>query len=177
MSYPLNQSKAVIIIAFMYKDIEVYNKVKKIFKSKLGNIEIEGDEFNFSHSSYYENEMGLELKKRFVVFSKLRKRDYIVKIKKLSNRIEAIYSNASNRLINIDPGMLTLENFILSTNKNFTHRIYLKDNIFADLTLIYQKKIGFTPLPWTYIDYKDTSTINFLNDVRSSFKERLFPNF
>ncbi len=173
MSRQLSQSTSVIIIAFMYNDVEVYNKVKKSFISKLGSIEIEGDEFDFSHSSYYENEMGVELKKRFVVFSKLRARDYIVRIKKIANRLEATYSKNGNRLINIDPGMLTLENFILSTNKNFTHRIYLKDNIFADLTLIYQKKVGFISLPWTYIDYKEPTTIDFLNNVRSCFKERL----
>ncbi len=173
MSKTLKQSKAVIVIAFMYQDNYVYTKAKNNFVKLLGEIETEGEEFNFSHSLYYEKEMGFNLKKRFLVFKKLQRRDYLIKIKKASNKIEKKYSKNDKRIINIDPGMLTLENFILSTNKNFTHRIYLKDNIFADLTLIYKKKVGYTDLPWTYLDYKDEKTILFLNNIRDNFFDRL----
>lgn len=173
MSEVLKQSEAVIVVAFMYSDNGVYQKAKDNLISILGDIEIEGNAFDFSHSRYYESEMGSNLKKRLVVFKKLRKRDYLVKIKLITNKLEKNYSEGFSRKINIDPAILTLENFILATNKNFTHRVYLRKNIFADLTLIYQKKQGYTSLPWTYLDYKDERMTSFLNDVRKKFYDRL----
>lgn len=173
MSKPIKQSSAVIVVAFMYEDTEVYKKALLKLKKKLGAVEIEGDEFLFSHSDYYKNEMGGNLKKRFVVFSKLQSRGYLLNIKKYTNKLENIFVKENRRLVNIDPGMLTLENFILATNKNFTHRIYIGDNIFADLTLIYQKKKGYTKLKWTYIDYSSEETLNFLNHVRDVFYDKL----
>ncbi len=173
MSKTLQQSNAVIIIAFMYKDSKIYKQVCDEFIETLGAIEKEAEPFDFSHSSYYESEMGTGLKKSLVAFSTLQKRDKLVDIKHIANDIEKKYSEDDRRQINIDPAILTLENFVLATNKNFTHRIYLKDNIFADLTLVYKKKKGYSPLEWTYLDYKSDYVVSFLNEVRSLFFERL----
>ena len=99
---------------------------------------------------------------------------YISDVKKITDSIEKGYSDENNnRKINIDPAILTLENFILVTNKNFTHRIYLKDGVFADLTLIYKKKKGYTELEWTYADYSSDETKKFLNKIRELFYNRL----
>ncbi len=173
MSKTLQQSNAVIVIAFMYSDIEVYKLVKDEFINALGTIEKEAQAFDFSHSSYYESEMGASLKKSLVAFATLQKRDKLVEIKQMANSIEQKYSIDDCRKINIDPAILTLQNIVLATNKNFTHRIYLKDNIFADLTLVYKKKKGYSPLEWTYLDYKSDYVVNFLNEVRGDFFERL----
>ncbi len=173
MSQTLQQSNAVIIIAFMYADINIYKTVLSEFIEILGVVEKEAQAFDFSHSSYYESEMGGGLKKSLVAFSTLQKRDMLVDIKHIANKIEKQYSIDECRQINIDPAILTLENFVLATNKNFTHRIYLKDNIFADLTLVYKKKKGYTSLEWTYLDYKSEHVIDFLNDIRGLFFERL----
>ena len=156
MSKVLKQSKAVLVIAFMYRDLEIYNLA---LKDAIEN---------------FNEEMGENLKKRFLVFKDLIERDYISEVKKITDKIEKkyLYSNG-NRKINIDPAILTLENFILTTNKNFTHRIYLKDGVFADLTLIYNKKLGYTELPWTYADYSSEETKLFLNSVRDLFYNEL----
>ena len=107
-------------------------------------------------------------------FKNMIERDYISDVKKITDGIEKEYSDENNnRKINIDPAILTLENFILVTNKNFTHRIYLKDGVFADLTLIYKKKKGYTELEWTYADYSSDETKKFLNKIRELFYNRL----
>ena len=170
----MKQSKAVLVIAFMYRDLEIYNLALKDAIENFNSIKIISEEYLFSHSAYYKEEMGKNLKKRFLVFKNLIERDYISEVKKITDKIEKkyLYSNG-NRKINIDPAILTLENFILTTNKNFTHRIYLKDGVFADLTLIYNKKLGYTELPWTYADYSSEETKLFLNSVRDLFYNRL----
>ena len=174
MSMAIKQSKAVLIIACMYGDFEVYESVLKDIIENFNSVKIIGEEYLFSHSIYYKEEMGENLKKRFLVFENMIERDYLVEAKKITDKIEKKYlDEKGGRKINIDPAILTLENFILATNKNFTHRIYLKDGVFADLTLIYKKKKGYSELDWTYADYSSEETKSFLNNVRDLFYNRL----
>ncbi len=65
------------------------------------------------------------------------------------------------RQVNLDPGILSEERLILATGKNYTHRIYLRNGIYGDLTLIYGKG-SYRTLPWTYPDYSDPRLIHFL---------------
>ena len=173
MSKVLKQSKAVLITALMYNDINIYNLTLEKLINNFGEIEVISDEYLFSHSIYYKEEMGDSLNKRFIVFKNMIERDYISDVKRITDNIEKEYLNNDKRNINIDPAILTLENFILVTNKNFTHRIYLKDGVFADLTLIYKKKKGYTELEWTYADYSSDETKKFLNKIRELFYNRL----
>ncbi|ADG70401.1 DUF4416 family protein [Brachyspira murdochii] len=174
MSKVLKQSKAVLITALMYNDINIYNLALEKLINNFGEIEVISDEYLFSHSIYYKEEMGDTLNKRFIVFKNMIERDYISNVKRITDNIEREYlDDKNNRKINIDPAILTLENFILVTNKNFTHRIYLKDGVFADLTLIYKKKEGYTELPWTYADYSSDETKKFLKKIRELFYNRL----
>jgi hypothetical protein len=92
----------------------------------------------------------------------------LVAIKTATNQIEQHYSQTGKRRINIDPGYMLAERFVLASGKNFNHRIYIGDGIYADLTLIYQKG-GFQQLPWTYPDYADKPMISFLKRVRSKY--------
>jgi hypothetical protein len=59
--------------------------------------------------------------------------------------------------------------FILATGKEYAHRIYIGRKIYADLTLIYSKKIGFQTLDWTYPDYASKSMLSFLSKARDKY--------
>jgi hypothetical protein len=63
-------------------------------------------------------------------------------------------------------GFLSLENFILATTKNYSHRVFLGQGIFADLT--YQFHNGaLETFPWTYPDYLDEKKREFFTWARS----------
>jgi len=173
MSKEIKQSKAVLIVACMYKTSECYEKSLLLLTKKFGKESHTSEEFVFSYSNYYSKEMGENLKKKIIVFEKMIPRDHLVKAKKITDKIEILLSKNNKRNINLDPAILTLENFILATNKNFTHRIFLSQNVFADLTLIYQKNEGYTSLPWTYSDYSSENIKIFLNKTRKIFYNRL----
>jgi hypothetical protein len=96
----------------------------------------------------------------------------IVGIKCLTNEIEQASAEGGKRNFNLDPGLLTLGNFVLATGKNNAHRIYLGKGIFADLTLIYRSRT-YNPLEWTYPDYADPELITILNRLRESYKCKL----
>jgi hypothetical protein len=112
--------------------------------------------------------MGSPLYRRLLVFKKLVSQDALVEIKLLTNGLEKINCRDQKRRVNIDPGYLSHERFVLATGKNFTHRLYLMKGIFADLTLIYTKG-NFQALPWTYPDYKDPKMLTFLETVRKKY--------
>jgi len=67
---------------------------------------------------------------------------------------------------------MTLNNFILATGKDFSHRIYLGDGIYGDLTLLYCSKT-FIPLQWTYPDYASDEVIELLNGLRRRYRYQL----
>ena len=68
--------------------------------------------------------------------------------------------------------MVALERLALATTKNYSHRVYLRDGIFAEVALIFRSGT-FCPLGWTYPDYRTPLAIEFFNQVREEFKGRL----
>ncbi len=152
-------------------EILITETIKEI-EYNFGEVEEVSEKFTFNHTNYYEPEMGKNLFRRFVILKKLFPRENIAKVKIITNNIEEKFSINGKRKINIDPGYLTLENFILFTTKNYTHRIYLEKGIYADLTLIYHRK-QYNPLEWTYPDYAENSIRNYLKTIREKYKNQL----
>jgi hypothetical protein len=89
-------------------------------------------------------------------------------VKLMTNGLEDEFATDGKRLVNIDPGYLLAERFVLATGKNYTHRMYLRAGIYGDLTLVYQKG-GFQGLDWTYPDYAGEEIIRFLQCVRDRY--------
>ncbi|MEI0699655.1 DUF4416 family protein, partial [Brachyspira intermedia] len=57
MSKVFKQSKAVLVTALMYNNINIYNSVLEKLVNNFGEIEVISDEYLFSHSAYYKEEM------------------------------------------------------------------------------------------------------------------------
>ncbi|MBO7722915.1 MAG: DUF4416 family protein, partial [Thermoguttaceae bacterium] len=75
------------------------------------------------------------------------------------------------RPLNLDPGYIDLGKFVLASTKDHGHRIYLRDGIFAEITLSYSQK-RWQALPWTYADYKNEANQVFLTDCRNYLHQR-----
>jgi hypothetical protein len=122
----------------------------------------------FDYTSYYAREMGTDLVRRFLSMEKLIRPETLADIKLMTNNIEDKFSAEDKREVNIDPGYLSKANLILATGKGFSHRPYLRDGIYADLTLIYQDK-KFCSLPWTYPDYADAKQHLIFSKIRARY--------
>jgi hypothetical protein len=112
--------------------------------------------------------MGAPLYRRVFSFERLIAQEQLAEIKCRTNSLETKLSTQGRRSVNIDPGYLLFERFVLATGKNYTHRIYIGRGIYADLTLIYQKG-AYRPLPWTYPDYAAPQMGSFLVKVRQKY--------
>ncbi len=149
--------------------------VKAGLEKEFGTIDFTSGVFDFNETDYYEKEMGPGLRKIFFSFETLISPGTIADIKLVTNRIEHEYprnEDGSGRLVNLDPGYLSLAKMTLATTKDNFHRIYLGKGIFAEVTLKFEKK-KFRPLPWTYPDYRTEEYIEYFNELRSLYREKL----
>lgn len=125
-------------------------------------------------ANYYAKEMGGEekLKKFFLVELETSDRESLVSEKLKAVELENTHSREQSRMINIDPGMITLENVLLTSGKNYGHRVYILDGVFYELELIYTKN-KFEKLPWTYPDYQTLEVLEFFKSMRAHLQQLL----
>jgi hypothetical protein len=126
----------------------------------------------FAATSYYVPEMGDGILRYFVAFRDPVDPSRLPEIKTETNAMEDRFREDGKRKVNLDPGLLSLARFLLATTKDRAHRIPLRQGIFAELTLLYEKGT-FHPLPWTYPDYRSEAYLGILAEVRALFKESL----
>jgi len=146
----------------------LFHFILRELSDRFGEFDILSPWFSFDFTTYYEPEMGTPLFRRMAAFKTLIAQKDLPWIKTVTNDIERQYAANSKRRVNIDPGYVTQERFVLATGKNYTHRIYLDRGIYADLTLIFQKGT-FVELPWTYPDYRSKTIKHFIQLVRNRY--------
>ncbi len=172
MSRPRPPLPAKLVIGVFTRELELYPPVLAQLRALFGPVELVSPWFAFNRTSYYEPEMGTGLYRRMAAFAPLTGQERLPAVKEQSNALEARYSASGNRRVNIDPGYLLPERFVLATGKNYAHRIYIGRYTYADLTLIYQKG-GFHSLAWTYPDYAQQNIQDFLHRVRNKYLKDL----
>lgn len=157
------------------KDCET-EKVLEILQEKFGAIDFRSQTIPFNYTHYYEKEMGQALTREWISFEHPVKAEELKSIKLTTMEIEnrfkrPVHTDAGRngtRRVNIDPGYITLSNLVLASTKNYSHRIYLGNGIYAEVTLIY-KNHHFHPLEWTYPDYR--ANLNVFEEIRDKFKK------
>ncbi len=141
-----------------------------------GGIALESDPLPFEFTSYYESSMGAGLLKKLVAFEPLTDPAEVVEAKLASNRWEQEFAAARDleepRPVNIDPGYISQAKLVLATTKDRDHRIYLRDGIYAEVTLHYQRG-GWKSHPWTYADYQTKEYADFFTRCRNHLREKL----
>ena len=139
-----------------------------------GTVALTSPPFSFdAYSSYYAAEMGQGLQKRFVAFERPVHPERLAPIKRDTNELEHRLSRGETddrkRTVNIDPGYVTLAKLVLASTKDYTHRVYIGDGIFAEVTLVYRDG-AFGPLETTYPDYRSAEALAFFDSVRKFVK-------
>lgn len=132
----------------------------------FGPVARRSDPIPFDFTDYYAVEMGTNLTRQWLGFSRPVARDCLARAKHATNALEQRFAASGRRKLNLDPGLLTLHNLVLASTKDFGHRVYLGDGIHAELTLIFRSG-RFESLPWTYPDYRTETCQSFLLACRA----------
>lgn len=168
MSQPQPPKPAKLVIGLFLHDRALWPEMAGRLHAAFGSVDMISPWFAFDYTEYYAPEMGSPLYRRLLVFKALIEQGALAGIKCRTNALELSYVTTGRRRVNIDPGYLLLERFVLASGKNFTHRIYIGQGIYADLTLLFQKG-AFRTLPWTYPDYAAREMQSFLTQVRRKY--------
>jgi hypothetical protein len=134
-------------------------------ENTFGLIDHRSDIIDFIHTDYYVSEMGVGLKKLLVSFERPFHPQDIWLAKRSTIDIESIYEEGGMRRVNLDPGYVEPSKLILASTKNFSHRIYLQQGIYAEITMTYAGG-QYHKLPWTYPDYQEPAFLKFLEIAR-----------
>ena len=122
MSTPKEAKKVKLISSLFSSEEELIEKAIKQMEGYFGPIDWVSEKLVFNRTRYYAKEMGGDLLRRFISFSKLIRPDSIVDIKLMTNTIENEHLVDKRRKINIDPDYTSLERLVLATGKNYVHR-------------------------------------------------------
>ncbi len=164
-----------LVVSVLYSSIDALADSLKLLERHFGRVQCETTEIECSDNTYSE-EMGQQLWRRFFSFERIVARDSLPEIKATCHKIEEAFGDRVDdytfRTVNLDPGILTPENLVMASHRDFNNRIYLGKGVFAELTLIYGRE-GLTRLPWTNPDFCTEESVDFFLRVRETFSDNI----
>ncbi|MFH1563398.1 MAG: DUF4416 family protein [Nitrospirota bacterium] len=187
----ISQPKPVkLIVGMISASPELFGMAQDKLKEKFGEVDFISPILPFDATDYYCEEMGTGLQRMFISFEKLIDPCELADIKIFTNLLEEDFSlnneaslnevslykaSLPKRRINLDPGYISLSKLVLATTKDHQHRIYLRDGIYAEVTLRFRAK-RFQTWEWTYPDYKTQAYLEIFGHIRKLYVEQLKNN-
>ena len=154
----------------------LFVEAEKSLAEAFGPIDATSEVFAFDFTHYYDEQMGSPLHRKFVSFARLAGPDCLAEAKVRTNAIEADFTGRLTktcdveRPINLDVGYIAPGKLVLASMKDFSHRIYLSQGVYAEVTLQFRGG-RWNPLAWTFPDYASGRYDAFLTEVRSRLRE------
>jgi hypothetical protein len=157
---------AKLVVGLLSADRKLLEQAQSALAEGFGTVTVRSPEIPFNFTDYYEKEMGPNLLRLWVGFHGLVDPEQLSDFKGTTCQLEKrFFGPNAKRRVNLDPGLLSLHNLVLASTKGYAHRIYLRNGIYADLTLLFQSG-KFQPLAWTYPDYQTPTCHEFLMRCR-----------
>ena len=161
-----------LIVSIMYTTMDALADGLTSLEKKFGRVQFETLEIECDQAKQYKEEMGRILARRFYSFDKMVPRDFLPEAKTCCHKIETQLADTVDgypfRAVNVDPGILSPTALIMASHREQPHRIYMRDGVYGELTLIHAHD-KFCRLPWTESDYCDDEAITFFERVRQTF--------
>jgi hypothetical protein len=162
-------SPVLLIIAASSRYQAALHWAREECESTFGALAHVSEPFVFTETDYYTATMGPQLKKQFVAFPRLIDPAELPAIKRQTNEWEAQYAATGQhpepRPLNLDPGYMTPAKLVLASTKDHAHRIYLRDGIYAEVTLAWRQR-KWQAMEWTYPDYRREDYQQFFTQCR-----------
>lgn len=153
-------------------DERLIDQAQEALEFLFGPVDFASPLLPFDHTRYYEPEFGLGLQRRILAFEELIDPSGLPDIKRTTNDLEMRWAEDGRRKVDIDPGYVSSGKLVLATTKDHRHRIYLRDGIYAEVTLYYQEG-AFHPWEWTYPDYASADYCEMFRRIREMYRAQL----
>lgn len=168
-----------LIVGILAADHQCLQTAVEAICSEFGESDFVSEAFLFNRTDYYKDETGENILRQFVTFDVLIHPGKLASIKHRTNQLEEQLAKkldtTLSRPVNLDPGILELSKLVLASTKNFSHRIYIGESIYAELTLSFSggKWISY---PYTFPDFINDRYHGFLGMVRKRLLEQIRQN-
>ncbi|MBN2180786.1 MAG: DUF4416 family protein [Sedimentisphaerales bacterium] len=175
--WKVNSPKPVkLIIGILAANHKCLYTAADVLASKFGRMDFTSDIWPFDKTDYYREQTGQHILRQFVSVESLIEPGKLAKIKHKTNKLEQklakMLALPLPRPVNLDPGIIEPSKLVLATTKNYSHRIYIGKNMYAEVTLIFDKG-RWCPLEHTYPDYRQQCYFYFFEKVRERLLEQL----
>ena len=164
-----------LICGMISADTELFAQAREQLLEQYGPVDQTSDPFPFDFTHYYDDQMGSPLFRKFLAFERLIDPGDLGRIKRATNDLEDAFASAAKgnppRPVNLDPGYVAPSKLVLASMKDFSHRIYLANGVYAEITLQYHHGC-WESLPWTFPDYGSGRYDAFLTAVRKRLREQ-----
>ncbi len=164
------------IVGVLTTDVCLLPTVYAELGQRLGSIDFTSELMPFTSTTYYEAEMGPNIQRQFISFERLIDAGTLAEMKLFTNTVEQTFAlkkpEGAARRVNLDAGYLCLAKLVLASTKDHAHRIYLRDGIYAEITLRFYRKT-FQPWEWSYPDYRLPTYIAIFNQIREIYRNQL----
>jgi hypothetical protein len=158
-----------LIVGILASDDPTLTAARDALAAHLGAIDLVSDVWPFDQTAYYSGQMGPCILRQFVSIEQLIDPGELADLKLRTNELERDLAQSLPspflRPVNIDPGIIEPSKLVLATTKNYAHRIYIGEKIYAEVTLVFDKG-SWRPLPYTYPDYCQPFYLDFFSRVR-----------
>lgn len=178
MGQPLLPLPVKLFVGMIAGDAGLFPLCRERLMTMYGPADLQSDILPWDHSSYYRKEMGTGLCRMFLFFERLFDPGALAGIKLETIRLEGELSRSgpggARRTVNLDPGYITEAKVVLATTKDFPHRIYIGDRIYAESTLHYSRsERAFIPVEHTYPDFRTPYSIELFGRARELLRSDL----
>lgn len=174
MAEPLSPPPVKLICGIIAASEELLDSAGEALVRAIGPTDIVSQTWPFDLTDYYYAQMGRPLLRRFVSFAHPGDPGELAALKRRTNEIEADFARRSAgcppRPINLDVGYIEPSKLVLASMKNFSHRIYLANGVYAEITLQYRRG-KWEKLPWTFPDYASGRYDQFLTAARDLLRQ------
>jgi len=165
-----------LIVGILAANQDCLRAAIEAITGEFGKVDLVSDVWPFTQTDYYNKETGENILRQFVSIEKLIDPGKLAKIKHKTNKLEQKLAVKLGldlaRPVNLDPGVIEPSKLVLATTKNYSHRIYIGEKMYAEVTLIFDKG-SWCGLPYTYPDYRQQCYFDFFDRVRRRLLEQL----
>jgi hypothetical protein len=164
-----------LFIGMLTPQTELFASCAEHLCGQYGPVDFESPVLPWDTTDYYQEELGNGIKRKFLFFKRPMDPGELPAIKLFTNELEQTHGVAENgvvrRRINLDPGYITEAKVILASTKDFSHRLYIGNRIYAEVTLRYQAKArSFTSHEFTFPEFRAQAYLDMFNQMRDSLR-------
>jgi len=164
-----------LIIGILAAESRCLQVAAEAIEARFGDADFVSDVWPFEQTDYYRGQTGEHILRQFLSIERLIKPEKLAKIKHRTNRLEKKLARKLGlplpRPVNLDPGIVEPSKLVLATTKNYSHRIYIGKQIYAEVTLRFDKG-RWLPFEYTYPDYRQQRYLDFFEQVRKRLVEQ-----